>query len=421
MIARAMKDPRAQKLDADIAAKQKAVAADPKSVQARWDLAGAYQKVGLLELATEQVEEIVKLEPNNQNAATSVADAHLLLRKPDRAVTAYQNVVTRWPKLATGWQGLSAALFQKADYRGAIAAARSAVQIEPKNPSHRYVLATAILQAVQESPTPAVYAPLLAAARHELKKLLPTWPVPGEIHFRLGGIASLLGDTGSAVKHFRTAVKEMPTRPDVVIQFADSLFGTGKREEAAKVVDDALAKGMKAPQLFDLRGRLYQGASDPAERSKAIAAFEEAVKLSPNNPRYLERLGGELARANRLDEARKALERALLINPERAFPYQQLSAVYTRLGDAKRASNAARMATQMVYNEQQLRRMEELSMAQPENVPLQIELADRYRDLKLPSAAREKYLLVLKLDPANKRAQDGLKELDKQAEVASRP
>ena len=424
MLAHAMKDPRAKALDAEVAARQKAVAANPKDVQARWDLTASYQRIGLLDLAAEQVEEIIKLEPENQNAATSLGDAYLLLRQTEKAEAAYLNVTKRWPKLTAGWQGLSAARYQRRDYRGAIQAIRTAVKLEPRNDNHRYILATSIIQGVQESPTPQVYGPLLAAARSDLLKLVKTWPMPGEIHFRLGGIAGLLGDNAGAVKHLREAVKAMPTRPDVIIQLAESLIASGNRQEAAKIADDALAKGLKAAPLYDIRGRLYQGSTDPAVRQKAIAMFEEAVKLNPNHPRYLERLGGELARVNRLEEARKALERALLLNPERAFPYQQLSAVYTRLGDTQRASNAAKMATQMVYNEQQLRRLEELSMSEPENLNLQLVLGDRYRDLKMTSAAREKYLIALQLQPGNKRAQDGLKALDaaeKPSEVAATP
>ena len=52
-----MKDPRAKALDAEIAAGQRAVAVDPKNIQARWDLTASYQKVGLLDLAADQVEE----------------------------------------------------------------------------------------------------------------------------------------------------------------------------------------------------------------------------------------------------------------------------------------------------------------------------------------------------------------------------
>ena len=68
----------------------------------------------------------------------------------------------------------------------------------------------------------------------------------------------------------------------------------------------------------------------------------------------------------------------------------------------------------MVYNEQQLRRMEELSMSEPDNLNLQLELGDRYKNLKMSSAAREKFLVALQLEPGNKRAQVGLKALDAQ-------
>jgi tetratricopeptide (TPR) repeat protein len=422
LIKQALKDPRARKLDAEVGAKQAAVAANPGDLKARWDLADTYQRLRLLDLAAAELDEIVKLAPDDRHAAIAAADTRFALGDMDKALAKYEAITSRWPDFASGWQGMAATYYQQRDFRGATRAARRAVKLEPENMNHRYVMATAILQSVQESPTPQVYAPLLAAARLELEKLLKTWPVPGEIHFRLGGTFTLMRDFPSALKHFRAAAKEMPTRPDVTTNLIETLMATGSHEEALKVVDKAIDDGMKIPPLFDLQGRLYQKMTSETARSKAINSFEEAVKLQPDNPYYLERLGGELARANRLEEARKALERALLLNPERAFPYQQLSAVYTRLGDTKRASNAARMATRMVYNEQQLRRLEELGMAHPEDPTIHIELGDRYRQLKMAGAAKEKYLLVLQLDPNNKRANEGLKLLENPpAEVAQNP
>ena len=104
-------------------------------------------------------------------------------------------------------------------------------------------------------------------------------------------------------------------------------------------------------------------------------------------------------------------EEALRLNPSSTVPYQQLAAIYTRMGKPEQATHFATTSTGMFYNDNQLKRIHGLAKLHPRSVPLHLILADRYRDLGLNSAARDEYLYVLRLDAANKQAQAGATRL----------
>lgn len=401
-----------------VARLQANVAAHPTDAGARWELAEMYQKLGLVDLAAEQLEVIHKLDPDSANAAIKLADLRLVMMDARKSEAAYREATQKWPKRYDAWQGLATALYHKHHYTDSLRAIRQALQLEPKNPNSRYIMATTLLRYAQQYPNVQTYSPMIVQARKDLETLLPTWPVPSEIHLRLGSTCVLLRDFKNAEMHFKKALEGMPDRPDVVHQLAQTYVWMGRRAEARKFLTEAIARGVNYAPLYDLQGQLIQSSGEPKALENAIKSLEKAVALSPKTPSYLERYGGALARLGRLEESRKALEASLVLNPERAFPYQQLSAIYTRLGDIKRATAAAKMATRMVYNEQQLNRIEQLSAAEPSDTSLQLILADRYRHLKMVDAARDKYVFILNMDPANRRAKTAIAEIDREAAKA---
>jgi tetratricopeptide (TPR) repeat protein len=248
-------------------------------------------------------------------------------------------------------------------------------------------------------------------ARKEFEDLLPAWPDPAEIHYRLGSAYSILRNNDKAIEHLAKAVELQPTRAHFVVALVDAYLGAGKREDARKTIDAAYARNIKTALLLDREGQVAQADATPAGYSKAVDAFARAVQMEPSAAVFHEHLGSALIRAGKLDLARQEFEQAAKLNPERPFSYQQLSALYTRLGDTARATAAAKMATRMVFNEQQLRHFEQLSAAYPEDVNLHLVIADRYRDLKMVSAARDKYRLVLRIDPGNRHAQQEVAKL----------
>ncbi len=408
---KAVSDPRFQQAKGHLDKLVAEIKADPGNVDKRWQLADSYQKLGVLDLAAEQLEAIVKLQPESKLAAVGLADVRIALVQPKQARDAYQNIIKRWPNDATGWQGLSAVFFHQGMYSESVRAMRRAVELDPKNSSYQFILATSLLRFVQQFPVQQAYIPQIQEAQKILTELLPKWPQPGEVHFRLGSAETMLRNHRAAIVHYSKAVELLPKRADIAAELTDSLMTSGRRPDARAVVEAAIARGLNDAALYDLQGQLIQSSGEPDSIPRALAAFKKAARMEPNRSEYAEHYGGACVRAGDLQQARKAFERAVVLNQERAYPYQQLSAIYTRLGDTKQATAAAKMATQMVHNEQQLRRIEELSLANPENINLHLILGDRYRDLNLYGASRANYEMVMALNPGNQRAKMGLDAL----------
>jgi tetratricopeptide (TPR) repeat protein len=420
-LARALRDPRYRNLEGEVGRRQAAVAANPNNLKAHWDLADIYQKLELWELAADELDQIARLDPKNYQPIVGAAHTRLLLRQFDKAEQDYRKVTTLWPNSPIGWQGLAAALHAQGRAVESITAISHAVKLDPKNKNNRYIMASSILLYAQQFPDIDSYASLLARAKIELEKILPDWPMPYDIEYKLGTVCDGLRDFKGAVEHFRKACDLEKDRPDAIAGLARSYVNVGKRPMARKVIEDALKKFPNIAGFHNLDGELILASGEPDAAKKACEQFKLALKYDPNRTLFLDNLGSACVRANRLTEARDAFIKSVQIDPNRAYPYQQLAGVYTRLGNTALATAAAQQATHMVWNDQQLRRLQNVALAYPRDVRLQITLADRYRDLGMTGAARSKYLLVLQLEPNNKQAKDGLAALKQPQATAQQP
>lgn len=407
----ALDNPQVKKLTAQAEALQAARDANPNDVNARWKLADFYQKINRPDMAAPELDAIIKLEPKNEDALIARANVQLFMRQAAEAEQTFRTVTELYPKKPAGWQGLASALFLEHRFFESMSAAKTATELEPTNPNNRFIMATAILQYANQFPDAPAYASYVERARIELERLLKVWPEPADIQFRLGSAYALLRDHKKAIENFELAHQAKPDRAEIVVEMAKSHIALGDRPVARKVVEEALSHKVQSADLYDLDGQLIQGSVEPDANMKALKAFETACKLAPKQPLFLERYGSACIRVNKLAEARKAFEDSAMMNPNRAFPFQQLAAIYTRQGEVEHAAIAAKQAQRMVHNDQQLRQIQLLAQQYPNDINLHLILAERYRDLNLRGPAWDKYILVQRLDPNNKKAREGLEAL----------
>jgi len=403
----------AQSNEGKIARLRAAVAARPHDVQARWALADELQKFRMLEDALEQLRAIVKLQPDSQLAAVAIANSLLATRDLKGAEREYRVITQKWPKNIEGWQGLAATLYQMRRYRDAGIAGRRALSMDPKDQSSQIIVASSALEFALENPDDHETRDPLQIAHALYSMLLKGEPDNAQYHYQLGLAKYLLRDKKGALPHLEKAVALTPDRPNIAFDYAQILISSGKYVDARKFLDAAVARMPKVAGLHFLIAESYQYDSDPRAVKEAIRSAEKAVQLSPNTATYWDRLGSEYLKALDIEGARKAFEKSLLLDANRSYPYQQLAGIYTRLGDAKRASIAAKMATRMVANDETMRHLEALSAQYPGAANLLMIRADRYRDLKQYGPARDLYEQVLTLDPSSAAAKRGIEAIDK--------
>ena len=407
--------PQILELDAQLSRLQAAVAKSPKDSAARLALADFFQKIGRADKTAEQLEVVARLEPDRQEAQIALGTAHLALMQPKEAEVVFRTVTRRWQRNVQGWQGLATAFYHQKRFLEAVTADRVAVSLDTREPNGRYILATSLLEYALQFPDPMEHMAALKEARDNFRMVLAAWPEQGDIYYRLARTSMEMHDKRMSIKNFRRAMELLPEKPEIPWQLAQAYNMAGDKTAARKVLAEAIVKHPRYAGLHDMLGKLLLASGEPGADQTALEHFRTAVQIAPGVPAFQERYGTSCLRVNQLDEARTAFERAQQLDPNRVYPYQQLSAVYTRLGDQRKASLAARTAVQMTFNDQQLKRFMAESSANPDNVNLHMILAERYQQLKMKGAAKDELLMILQRDPSNKLAR---RELEQLASVA---
>jgi tetratricopeptide (TPR) repeat protein len=389
--------------------------AHPQDVAVRWRLVNALQRLRRLDDALPQLREIVKLTPDSMAAAVAVANTHLFLGNFREAEQAYRAITKRWPRNVEGWQGLAASLYHQRLYNDAGAAGRQALMLDPRDFGNRYLVASSGIEFALEFPNAPETQSALTIARRLLNDMAKEFPDNGDLQYKQGLVLFLAHNTKAALPPLRRAAELLPDRGSVVYDLAEILISAGNYDEARALLLRSLPRMPKMAGLHNLLSESYQYATDPTSVQAAIQASLTATQLAPNTPSYWDRLALSYLKAQNFTEARKAFEKSLLLDPNRSYPYQQLAALYARMGDSRRASVAAQMAGRMETNVETLRHIESLSAQYPGDINLLLTRADRYRDLKMKGPARDLYRQVLSMQPDNAPAQQGLAALDKPA------
>jgi tetratricopeptide (TPR) repeat protein len=261
-----------------------------------------------------------------------------------------------------------------------------------------------------------VYAEELQIALHDLKAVLPNWPRKGEIHYKMGRAYNALRKYQNAETQLHLAKEYLPNSVAVDIDLASTLKALSKTTEAQKVVEAALAQHPGEAELHALLSRLLRYSLAPDALQRMYDASKRACQLRPTDASLQLSLGTACVSLGKLDEAQGAFEKALQLDSNLTFAYQQLATIYRRQGKVKLAEECTRIAAAMAFNDQQQREMELLLQTTalgPVTTRLHLILADRYRDLGRLTLARDEYLAVLSHDPENKSAKNGLAALTK--------
>lgn len=390
------------------------IAAHPRDLQAHQALVALYAQYHLSEPLLSELDTLARLQPSNYNAQLNAASAYGALSRWPEAAGRYRAIVKTWPDSLAGWQGLSLTYYGMKQYHRALPAAQQALRLAPNDPRSRFGVAAASLQWAIQSSRMGLHFERINSAQQELINLLPEWPDKAGIHYLLGHAYSATGKVDLAVTHLQEAHRLAPDSADIAFGLGRVYLRQQRYAEGRDVVEKALAANPQAVDLIELLGLLWQEGGGPESEPQALARFEQAARLAPQNPQFQERLGSAYLRANHLDQARRSFEAAIRIDPNRSYPYQQLAVIYGRLGDKARAGKIAEAARELEFNEQQLKHLESLVFTHPKDVGLHLQLADRYRVLGLHNMAENEYLAAAQLDPHNARARSALRALQAQ-------
>jgi tetratricopeptide (TPR) repeat protein len=269
--------------------------------------------------------------PENLWSQFDLALAYLLAGNYDKAIAQadfYQHSLTRGDanvhESAEAWtiQGIAAADLKQNER--SLNAFRKAAALSPANEEYWLNLTRELMELSR-------YPDAISAVQDGLAAN----PKSYALHLRLGAAQLAAGHYGEAEKAFRDLVSAGDPLPTGYVGLAQVLLRTGRAEEA--VAELAIAQQKLGPNFLIsyFRGLATDRMGKPEE---AIASFQDALKLDPNNAEAHLSLGKTEMSAGRLDAAITELQEALRLSPNNDQARRLLSKAYTRAGDKKQAT-----------------------------------------------------------------------------------
>ncbi|MDX1982292.1 MAG: tetratricopeptide repeat protein [Bryobacteraceae bacterium] len=364
----------------------------PKDIEANFQLGLISLDTGRPREAYLQFQKVVELDPRNAAAHLKLAELMLAPHDRDLAVKAeehVQNVLALNPTDNDALFFLARTRFEMGKPEEAIKYLREVHARAPKHLNSALALAQVAVQSGDR-----------AAAEEILKKMLEQQPVPAGAHAALGVFYVSTQRDGAAEAQFRNELKADPKHEQSLLQLAALLERTGHADEAGEYYRRLSALGR--PEYKPAYG-IYLARHKTAD--EAIAEFRRLFEDAPNDRQARDRLVTVYVAARRAPEALKLLEAALARNPRDVTALVGRASILLTKGsreDARRdvdqalqleptsaAGHYVRARVQRAGGEMAAQRseLEEALRLEPTFLAARLELADLYLQSRQPDAA----------------------------------
>ena len=132
----------ANKFDDAVVAFETAIKIEPKNSTAHYEIANTYAAMEKYEKAIDHAEKVIKLKNGNEDAAyTLLGTAYDLLKKPKKAIKAYEDGIKAFPNMYNLYYNLGITQYNQGDLEKAELAAMGSVKNNPKHANSHFLLA----------------------------------------------------------------------------------------------------------------------------------------------------------------------------------------------------------------------------------------------------------------------------------------
>jgi tetratricopeptide (TPR) repeat protein len=183
-----------------------------------------------------------------------------------------------------------------------------------------------------------IVAGRLADAAHIANALIARNPMDARPWHILSTAHANAGRLQDAVKCVRRAMALFPADPGLHLRYGQYLIAMSQRREALNVASAVAAMRLVRADWNDAVGTLFTYCEEPA---RALAFFERAVTLEPNNAQYLYNLATAQRMVGDLTASEVMLNRVIAHQPSNVLAY------YTR-ADLRTQTQAANHVDEMV-------------------------------------------------------------------------
>jgi tetratricopeptide (TPR) repeat protein len=262
------------------------------------------------------------------------------------------------PKSSWGWYALGYSLFAQQKIGESIRALAKCLELDITNAEAHKILGRNLMIIGR-----------FDAAQLEFEQAVRYKPDSAESYYNLGKLLSIQDNWESARKAFQSALR-------IDSDYLEALDALGLALEALGDEAGAVASYEKAIALNEQRrgsfsaahvnlSAYYNRTGDPV---RALDHANQALALDPKSDRALFQKGRAHEREGRLEDAAKALDEAIVLNPRASSYYYVLAGVYRRLGWADESRKALDVFKRLERESQELeakRRRDAGSTARP--------------------------------------------------------
>jgi tetratricopeptide (TPR) repeat protein len=340
----------------------------------------AAQKRGDASQAVKKYQQLIQLHPEMTAAHAQLGLVFMAVGRFDEAIAQYRVALAQAPGNPDLRLSLAMAYYQKGDMSAAAEQFKSLLQEEPGNFQIASVLANCYSRLGRNAEAVAVLAPLEEAGRDD---------VPFQMTF--GWVLVRAGRTREGLERIEKVAQQAHSA-EAYMQAATAEMRVEAYDKARRYAHEALRLNPDLPGLYSLSGLILDELGDHAA---AQAAFAKALEANPNDFQAHLRLGEDLYKERKLDDARLHAERALQISrgaPEALF-------------DLARVKRAQGQLDAALVDLQQVVRL------RPEWIDPHVELAALYYRLKRSKdGAREKEIVDQLAERGRRRRVSDLSE-----------
>jgi tetratricopeptide (TPR) repeat protein len=394
---------------------EKALAAEPKSVDAQILLANALAGLKDLDGAVAELEAAIQLQPDRSATYANLGEMEFGRGRRDAAEQAFKRAVELAPASAAAHLALGSFYWATAQLTDAEREISDALRAEPDNSLAHRTMATfylvtnrrdqaeshlrRVLEITRSSAAAIALADYYvlqnrgAEASAVLEPVVKDPKAAASASTRLAALDRAAGRSAEAYKRIDTLLAADATLLQALLLKSGFLVADGKLDDAVKVATTATEAHRDAPAAFAALGRA-QAANRKIDA--AIAAYQETVRLNPLATDAKVALARLQLASGRADSSTALAEEAVKAQPQNGDARLVLVQGLISRGDFQRAQSE----------------LDLLKAKFPNSAAVHVQLGMLLGRKQQPGEARREFERALQLQPESLEASAGLVALD---------
>ncbi len=272
----------------------------------------------------------------------------------DAALDFYKKAYALDPNSPVIIEHLAETYYEAHRISDAVQEASNALQKDPNNLAARHLLVRIYLRTLGDPSNSSAQMETASRAIEQLEQIRRLDPKDVDSAVWLVRLYRLRGDTAKAESVLRDLLQRDPNNASVAEQAAQLMLDQNRAQEAVNLLQGIVTRSPSA-RLYDLMGDSYTQLHD---FSNAELAYQNSVKLEPDEPSHLRGLAQTLASEDKYEDALAQYQRLAVMEPDDPDNYLRMAEMdrqLHRLDDAEKniiqAKQRAPGNLEVVYSE----------------------------------------------------------------------